>query len=200
MNTLLQDARVGLRMLLKKPCVTLVVVLALALGIGANTAIFSVVNTILLRPLPYKDADQLIWLAETNPTAEIKEETLSPPNYLDWKTQSESFEDMGAFASTRITLTGLGGEPERLSGALVTDGFFSVLKAQPKIGRLFTPDEDKPGKGNVIVLSSGLFGRRFGSDPNVVGSSITINGSPFTVIGVMPADFKTPKPDDRRPP
>jgi len=200
MNTLLQDARYSLRLLLKKPGFTLVVVLALGLGIGANTAIFSVVNTILLRPLPYPNADELIWLRETNVAAAIKEETLSPPNYRDWKGQSESFEDMGAFASTRLTLTGGGAEPERLSAAYVTEGFFSVLQAQPRIGRTFTPEEDTPGNGRVIILSHGLFERRFGSDPKIIGTSITINGNPYTVVGVMPKDFITPKPDDRTPP
>jgi putative ABC transport system permease protein len=200
MNTLLQDARYSLRVLWKKPGFTFVVVLALGLGIGANSAIFSVVNAVLLRPLPYKDSDQLIWLRETNPSADIKEESLSPPNYRDWKAQSESFEDMGAFASTRLTLAGGSAEPERLNAAYVTDGFFSVLKAEPRIGRTFIPQEDTPGNGRVIILSQGLFERRFGSDPNIIGSSITINGNPYTVVGVMPKDFVTPKPDDRRPP
>ena len=200
MNTLLQDVRFSLRMLLKKPGFTFIVVLALALGIGANTAIFSVVNTILLRPLPYKNSARLIWLRETNPTADIKEESLSPPNYLDWKTQSQSYEDMGAFASTRVTLTSGSGEPERLNAAYVTDGFFSVLGAEPQIGRTFTPEEDKPGNNRLVILSSGLFERRFGSDLNLIGNAITINGNPYTVVGVMPKDFITPKPDDRRPP
>jgi len=200
MNTLLQDLRFSLRMLLKKPGFTLVVVLALALGIGANTAIFSVVNTILLRPLPYKNSDRLIWLRETNPSADIKEETLSPPNYLDWKTQSQSFEDMGAFASTRVTLTSGSGEPERINASYVADGFFSVLGAEAQIGRTFTPEEDKPGNARVIILSNGLFERRFGSDPNLIGNAITINGNPYTVVGVMPKGFISPKPDDRRPP
>ncbi len=200
MNTLLQDVRFSLRMLLKKPGFTFVVVLALALGIGANTAIFSVVNTILLRPLPFKNSDQLIWLRETNPSADIKEESLSPPNYLDWKTQSQSFEDMGAFASTRLTLTSGSGEPERINAAYVADGFFSVLGAEAKIGRTFTPEEDKPGNARVIILSNGLFERRFGSDPNLIGNTITINGNPYTVVGVMPKEFMNPKPDDRRPP
>jgi putative ABC transport system permease protein len=200
MNTLLQDARFSLRMLFKKPGFTLVVVLSLGLGIGANTAIFSVVNTVLLRPLPYKDSDQLIWLREQNPSAGIKEETLSPPNYMDWKTQSESFVDMGAFASTRLTLTSGSGEPERINAAYVADGFFSTLNAEPRIGRTFTPEEDKPGNARVVILSTGLFERRFGADTNLIGNTITINGSPYTVVGVMPKDFMTPKPDDRRPP
>src|SRR6185503_17463515 len=159
MNNLLQDARFSLRMLLKKPGFTSVVVLALGLGIGANTAIFSVVNTILLRPLPYKNSDRLIWLQEKNPGADIKEETLSPPNYLDWKSQSEGFEDMGAFASTRLTLTSGEGEPERINAAYVADGFFSTLQAEPRIGRTFTPEEDKPGNNRVIILSDRLFAR-----------------------------------------
>ena len=200
MDDLLQDARFGFRMLWKKPGFTVVVVLALGLGIGANTAIFSVVNTVLLRPLPYKNSDRLVWLSEQNQNAGIKEETLSPPNYLDWKTQSESFEDMGAFASSRLTLTSGSGEPERINAAVVTDGFFSVLQAEPRIGRTFTPDEDKPGKNRVIILSEGLFARRFGSDPSIIGSPITINGNAYTVVGVMHKTFMPPRPDDRRPP
>ncbi|MGA9774079.1 MAG: ABC transporter permease [Blastocatellia bacterium] len=200
MNSLLQDVRFSLRMFAKKPGFAFVVVLALALGIGANTAIFSVVNTVLLRPLAYRNSDRLIWLRETNPSADIKEETLSPPNYLDWKTQSQSFEDMGAFASTRVTLTSGSGEPERINAAYVADGFFSVLGAEAKIGRTFTPEEDRPGAQPVAVLSNGIFERRFGSDSNLIGNTITVNGHAFTVVGVMPKDFQTPKPDDRRPP
>ncbi|HJQ22475.1 MAG TPA: ABC transporter permease [Blastocatellia bacterium] len=197
METLWHDLRFALRTLLKKPGFTFVLVLALALGIGANTAIFSVVNAVLLRPLPYKQADRLVWIWGTNPRNDIEHETASAPDYHDWKTQGQSFEEMGAFVNTRLTLTG-SGEPERYDAAYVTDGFFEVLGVPAAIGRTFTPDEDKPNGPRVIILSQGLWQRRFGGDANIVGQAITINGRPFTVVGVMPAHFKHPRPESNR--
>jgi putative ABC transport system permease protein len=197
MEILWHDLRFAFRTLIKKPGFTFVLVLALALGIGANTAIFSVVNAVLLRPLPYKHAERLVWIWSTNQLNEIEHETASPPDYNDWKTQNQSFEEMGAFVNTRLTLTG-SGEPERYDAAYVTDGFFDVLGAQAEIGRTFTADEDKPNSDRVVVLSHGLWQRRFGGDPKIVGNAITINGRPFTVIGVMPADFKQPRPEANR--
>ncbi|MFL6277890.1 MAG: ABC transporter permease [Blastocatellia bacterium] len=197
MEILWHDLRFAIRTLLKKPGFTFVLVLALALGIGANTAIFSVVNAVLLRPLPYKQADRLVWIWGTDPKDDIDHEVASPPDYNDWKTQGQSFEEMGAFANTRLTLTG-SGEPERYDGAFVTDGFFEVLGVPAARGRTFTPDEDKPNGPRVIILSHGLWQRRFGGDPNVIGQSITINGNPFTVVGVMPAHFKHPRPESNR--
>ncbi|MFL6213550.1 MAG: ABC transporter permease [Blastocatellia bacterium] len=197
METLWHDLRFATRTLVKKPGFTFVLVLALALGIGANTAIFSVVNAVLLRPLPYKDAERLVWIWETNPKNDIAQESASPPNYNDWKAQNQSFEEMGAFVNTRMTLTG-SGEPERYNAAYVTTGFFEVLGVPPQIGRTFTPDEDKPNSANVIVLSYGLWQRRFGGDPGIIGNAITINGRPFTVVGIMPAEFKHPRPEANR--
>ena len=197
MEILWHDLRFAIRTLVKKPGFTFVLVLALALGIGANTAIFSVVNAVLLRPLPYKQADRLVWIWGTNPLNDIEHETASAPDYNDWKTQGQSFEEMGGFANTRLTLTG-SGEPERYDGAYVTDGFFEVLGVQPAIGRTFTPEEDKPNSSRVVVLSHGLWQRRFGGDPGIIGQAITINGNPVTVVGVMPADFKHPRPESNR--
>src|SRR5436853_3055782 len=197
METLWHDLRFAVRTLIKKPGFAFVLVLALALGIGANTAIFSVVNAVLLRPLPYKHAERLVWIWGTNPRNDIDFETASAPDYNDWKTQGQSFEMMGASVNTRLTLTS-NGEPERYDAAYVTDGFFDVLGAQAEIGRTFTADEDKPNSGRVIVLSHGLWQRRFGGDPKIVGNAITINGSPFTVVGIMPADFKHPRPEANR--
>jgi putative ABC transport system permease protein len=199
MNSLIQDLRFSFRMLLKKPAFTLIVAFALALGIGANTAIFSVINAVLLRPLPYKNPENLVWLRETNPKSDIKDEPASPPNYLDWKTSGQSFEDMGAFVSTTLTLSS-GGEPERIPAVYVTEGFFSVLGVSAAAGRVFTPEEDKPGSNRVILLSHSLFNRRFGADPSIIGNAITINGNPYTVVGVLPANFKNPRPADRKPP
>lgn len=194
METFFQDVKFGLRMLAKRPAFTLIAALALALGIGANSAIFTVVNAVLLRPLPYAQADRLVWIWGTNPANNIAEETASAPDYADWKKFSQSFEDMGAFARTSVILTGEG-EPERLLGGVVTDGFFSVLGVQTKLGRTFTPEEDLPNAERVVILSEGLWQRKFGSDPQAAGKSITLNGNPTTIVGVLPADFRNPRPD-----
>jgi len=198
METFLKDLRYAIRMMFRNPGFTSVAVIALALGIGANTAIFSVVNSLLLNPLPYKDASRLVWIWETNPGAGIEEETASPPNYKDWKTQSESFEEMAAFARTRLTLTGEG-EPEIFMAGIVTDGFFATLGAQPKLGRVFLAEEDIPGAERAVILSEGVWQRRFGADPEILGRKITLSGNPYTIVGVMGADFYNPRPGDPQP-
>jgi putative ABC transport system permease protein len=198
METFLKDLRYAFRMMLKNPGFTAVAIIALALGIGANTAIFSVVNALLINPLPYKDASRLVWIWGSNPGRDIEQETASAPDYIDWKTQNQSFEEMGAFSRTRVTLTGEG-EPEIFLGAVVTDGFFATLGAQPRIGRLFLPEEDKPGAERRVILSEGLWQRRFGGDPQILERKITLNGNPFIVVGVMPADFLNPRPGDTQP-
>jgi putative ABC transport system permease protein len=198
MNEIIQDLRYGIRLLFKNPAFTLIAVFTLALGIGANTAIFSVVNALLLRPLPYKDADRLVWIWGSNPKNGIPEEVASAPDYADWKKLSESFEDMGAFSRTAQILV-TDGEPERLMGGAVTDGFFSTLQAQPILGRVFTPDEDKPGAERRVILSQGLWQRRFGADPEILNKTITLNGNPHVVVGVMGVDFINPRPGDLQP-
>ena len=195
METLFKDIKYAVRMLVRKPGFSVVAIVTLGLGIGANTAIFSLVNGILLRSLPYKSAERLVWIWGTNPKNDIEHETASLPDYHDWKTQSQSFEEMGGYANTRLTLTG-NGEPERFAAAYVTDGFFDVLGAEAEVGRTFAPDEDKPGGNSVVIISHGLWQRRFGGDPNVVGTAITVNGKPTTLVGVMPRHFKHPRPDD----
>lgn len=199
METFLKDLRYALRMMLKNIGFTAVAIVALALGIGANTAIFSVVNALLINPLPYKDASRLVWIWETNPGAGIEEEVASAPNYNDWKTQSQSFEEMGSFARTRLTLTG-DGEPEIFFAGIVTDGFFSVLGAQPRLGRIFLQEEDRPGAERRVILSEGVWQRRFGADPDIIGRNITLSGNPYTIVGVMPSNFYNPRPGDPRPP
>jgi putative ABC transport system permease protein len=181
-------------MLAKRPGFTLIAALALALGIGANSAIFTVVNAVLLRPLPYPQADRLVWIWGTNPANNVPEETASAPDYADWKKFSQSFDQMGAFARTSVILTGEG-EPERALGGLVTDGFFSVLGTEAKLGRTFTPEEDLPKAQPVAILSEGLWQRKFGSDPQIIGKSIIINGNSTTIVGVLSADFRNPRPD-----
>jgi putative ABC transport system permease protein len=196
MSTIWQDIRYGMRMLWKSPGFTLVAVLALALGIGANTAIFSVVNAMLLRPLPYQDSDRLVVLWETNPSlANVFLRThneASPANYLDWKQQQTVFEDIAAYRWNDYNLTGSGDTPEQLTGNPVTANLFDVLKVKPLIGRTFRPEESDPKSDRVAVLSYGLWQRRFGGDANIIGKSLTLNGNPTTVVGVMPADFEFP--------
>ncbi|MEK6321114.1 MAG: ABC transporter permease [Acidobacteriota bacterium] len=198
METLLQDLRYGLRTLAKKPGFTAAALIALALGIGANSAIFSVVNAILLRPLPYNAPDRIVAFWENNLPNDIKKESTSGPNFTDWKDQAESFEAMAAFHRTSPILSG-DGEPERIQGCAVTDGFFSVLKVEPALGRVFLPDEIQPGKNRVVILSDGMWRRRFGSDQNIIGKTVTLSGNPYTVVGVMPSYFRNASPDTRQP-
>jgi putative ABC transport system permease protein len=192
METLLQDIRYGVRMLMKRPSFTLIAVIALALGIGANTAIFSVVNAVLLRPLPFPQAERLMNVWETNPSRGQKRSAVSYPDFADWRAQNQVFEYVSTYHDSDFILTG-GSEPLRLSGAVVNADLFPLLGAQPSLGRTFRPDEDKPGEhGRVVVLSQGLWQRQFGADPNVVGRAVTLNGQSYTVVGVMPAGFQFP--------
>jgi putative ABC transport system permease protein len=196
MDTLIQDLRFGIRMLLQKPGFTIVALIALALGIGANTAIFSVVNTILIRPLPYTESDKLVWIWEENPASDIKREPASGPNFTDWKNQNSVFENMTGFTKYNPILTE-SGEPERITGTIVSSSFFDVLKAQAAMGRTFLPEEDQKGKDKVVVLSQGLWQRRFGADPKILGNSIKLNGNSFTVVGIMPPSFENPLPGEQ---
>jgi putative ABC transport system permease protein len=191
MTTLIQDLRYGIRMLFKQPGFTIVAVLALTLGIGANSAIFSVVNAVLLRPLPYPDSERLVVLRERSP--QIEGMSVAYPNFIDWREQNSAFEDIGVFRRQSYNLTG-SGEPERLIGWQLSADVFPVLKVTPGIGRLFTYDEDKPGANPVVVLSHGLWQRRFGGDPNILEQTMTLDGRSFSVIGIMPPGFQFPRP------
>ncbi len=191
METLLQDLRYTVRVLLKKPAFTAIVVLALAIGIGANTAIFSVVNAILLRPLPYKNFDRISMVWMDNPKLGVAEDWHSYPNYVDYKLQNQVYEDMAAFNNRSFNLTGVG-DPIRILGAWNTASLFSVLGVEPLMGRVFTEEEEEPGKDLVVVLSNGLWRSRFGSNPNAIGQAISMNGANRTVIGVMPPGFSFP--------
>src|SRR5271157_556165 len=182
-----QDVRYGLRVLAKNRGFTAVAVVALALGIGANTAIFSVVNTVLLRRLPYRDPDRLVWVTQFIPAQ--GNTLVFDSDYLAWLRQNQVFDGMAAYRSPDFTLTGAG-DPERLEAARVTAGFFSVLGVEPMLGRGFLPAEDRPGGPQVCVLSHELWQRRFGADPTIVGWSITLDGKPYIVLGVMPARFE----------
>lgn len=188
METLLKDVRYGVRMLVRNPGFTVVSVIALALGIGANAAIFSVVNGVLLRPLPFKDPDRLMMIRETK-LPQFPEFSVAPGNFLDWKKQNTVFERLVAFRGSSLNLIGTG-DPERLRGLNVTEGFFAMLGAQPQLGRDFLLEEDQPGHNNVVILSHGLWQRRFGGDFKILNQVITLNGQSYTVIGVMPATFR----------
>jgi putative ABC transport system permease protein len=178
------------------PGFTIVALLVLALGIGANTAIFSVVNAVLLRPLPYPGADRLALIWETDLKDGIKREGPSGPNFLDWKEQSQSFEEMGLLEVGTGTITGEG-EPEQVTGLRVTTNFLSMLGARTVLGRGFTAAEGAgQGRYPVAVLTNGYWKHRFGSDPRVIGRAFTMNSEPYTVIGVLAPDFYQPLPSD----
>lgn len=192
MNTLLQDIRFGLRMLLKSPSVSIVATIALALGIGANTAIFSVVNAVLLRPLPFPDPDSLVAIYETDTQRGQQRGAHSYPNFFDLRAQNTVFERVACYHSADYIMTGRG-EPARLQGSVVTADLFPLLGVAPVLGRTFHPDEDKPSQGGrVVMLSHDLFQKRFNADPSIVNQAITLDGRSFTVVGVMPPSFEFP--------
>jgi putative ABC transport system permease protein len=192
---LLHDLRYAVRMQRKNPAFTIIAVIALALGIGANTAIFSVVNTVLLRPLPYKDPERLAMVWEDDTRHGYPRDTPAAANYVDWRDQNQSFEGMAAIADESFNLTG-SGDPERLEGRRVSANLFPLLGVEPEIGRVFTATEDQPGSQRVVLLSYGLWQRRFGGDPGIVGKPLTLNGETYIVTGVMPARFQFPSNDD----
>jgi putative ABC transport system permease protein len=187
MRTVWQDMRYAVRMLLKSPGFTLVTILALALGIGANTAIFSVVNAVLLRPLPYPTAERLAILSEWS--QQVPNMSVSYPNFLDWREQNQVFEQIAAFRGAGYILTGAG-EPERISAQEVSASFFPVLGASPAMGRNFAPAEDQPGGNRTAIISYGLWQRRFGANPEIIGQNLMLNNESYTVIGVLPATFQ----------
>ena len=188
METWLQDLRHGLRVLASQPAFTAVAVASLALGIGANTAIFSVTNALLLRPLPYEDADRIAILWQRSPGLGVAQDWFSTGQYLDIKTDNQVFTDVAATIGASVNLTG-NGVPERIDGARVSSSLFPLFGAKAAAGRVFSADEDTPGKPPIVILSNGFWKRRFGSDPSVVGRSLTLNGNAFTIVGVMAADF-----------
>jgi putative ABC transport system permease protein len=191
LDTLFQDVRYGLRTLGKSPGFTAVAVLTLALGIGANTAIFSVIHAVLLSPLPYDKPDRIVLVWESNPAAGFNQFAVAPPNYVDWRRDSSSFEFMASVARGTFNYTG-GAEPERLDGARVAAPFFAVFGVQPALGRTFLPEDDVPGKAHAVVLGHGFWMRRFGGDRNILGKALTLDGQPYSVIGVMPEGFQFP--------
>jgi predicted permease len=182
-----QDLRYGFRTLRKDPGFTAVAMLALALGIGANTAIFSVVNGVLLRPLSFPDPDRVLMIYESN--AEFNRASVAYPNYLDWRRESRFFTDMGAVRNDDFNFTGAG-QPERVSGKYVSASFFPVLGVTPLLGRSFLPEEDRRGAACAVVLSYGFWEERFGGDANILGKTLTLNAVRCAVAGILPADFR----------
>ena len=198
LETLFQDVRFGLRMLLKHKGFTAVAILALGLGVGANTAIFSLVNGVLLRPLPFPDAERIIYFEGKNPALGITESNISYLDFTDWSQQTDLFASTAAYWVGNADLSGDGAEPEAVPRAGVTVGFFSVLGVQPVLGRSFVAEDDKPasfngGRGTVAIISHGLWKRRFGSDPAIIGRQVIMKSRPLTVIGVMPPGFEYPE-------
>ena len=191
LDDLQRDVRHGLRTLVRNPGFTVAVVLTLALGIGANTAIYSVVNAVLLRPLPYPDPDHLVRLWSTHARTNRWGDWVSYPDFKDWREQNRNFEDMAAYRFWLFNVTG-GEYPEVVPGVYVTHNLFSVLHAKPMLGRSFLSEEDQPGRNQVVILSFGLWQRRFGSDPGLVGRTVTIGDQSHTVVGIMPPGFGFP--------
>ncbi|HEV2863959.1 MAG TPA: ABC transporter permease [Pyrinomonadaceae bacterium] len=187
MKYLLQDIRFGLRLLSKNRTMTAITILAMALGIGASSSMFSLVNNIFLRPLPFKEPDRLAKLTETNPRLMIDQSEVTGPDFLEWRAQSRLFEHLAAVQLIGFSLQGIN-EPEQLSGAKVSPDFFKVLGVQPILGRGFLPEEEQLAASRVLVLSEQLWKRRFDSDPNVIGRAVTVSGESFTVVGVMPSE------------
>jgi len=196
MGTLVQDVRYAIRMMGKNPGFTVIAVLTLALGIGANTAIFSVVNGVLLRPLPYPQPSQLVVLSENNKNFERS--SISYPNFLDWQRRNSTFAAIAAYRNDDFSLTG-SGEAERVRVGMVSAGFFEILGVNPVRGRLFTPEEDLRGGPRVALISAGLWQSKFGSAPEVVGKTITMDGRGYTVIGIVPVAFHLESTNFHRP-
>ena len=194
METLWQDLRYGVRMLGKSPAFTAIAVLTLALGIGANTAIFSVVNGVLLHPLPYEDPDRLVVVWNELPQEGLPQLWFSEPELIDYRQRQQSFEGMAAFSGGGGNLTG-SGEPLRVTAANVSANFFPLLRVDAFLGRTFTPEEDTPRNDRVTVLGHGFWQRRFGGDPTIIGETVSLSDNPYTVVGVMPSGFAFPDGD-----
>ena len=191
MQTLWQDIKYGCRMLVKSPGFTAIAVIALALGIGSNTAIFSIADAFLLKPVNIPDPEHLVIAGEIAPQQTEGLNSVSPANFADWKQQVKSFESMGTFQWDEVSLTGVG-LPEKVQGFQVSSNFFTLCNVQPIAGRVLLPEEEQPGHDGVVVLSQRLWERRFGADMNLIGRDIHLDGRPYTVVGIMPRKFDFP--------
>jgi ABC-type antimicrobial peptide transport system permease subunit len=190
---MIREFRLAFRSLVKTPGFTLVAVITIALAIAANTAVFSLVNALLIRPLPFKAPQELVLLFEKFAAQGLDQIPVSAPEYLDWEKQTRSYERIAAFNFADFNLTG-GDMPERIQGAVVTPSLFALLGVAPIKGRVFNDTEFGEGNDGVVVISERLWRRRFNSDPQLVGSQVSVNGRSFTVVGIMPANFEFPLP------
>src|SRR5258705_12261936 len=192
MANLRNDIRYALRNLIKRPGFTIIAVVTLALGIGANSAIFSAINALLLRPLPFPELERVVDLWDKMPSRGVAHNEVAMANYLDWKAQNQSFDQLALYRWWSANLTGIE-PPERIQGFLVTANFLDSLGMKPIMGRNFYEEENQPGKDDVAVITHSLWQRRFGGDPNIINKTITLNSITRTVIGVMPERFNFPK-------
>jgi putative ABC transport system permease protein len=193
MNSLWQDIRFGMRMLFKHRLTTLVCVVALALGIGANTAIFSLAEAFLLHPASFENADRIVALVESRPRQNIDMNSVAPATYLEWGKEAQSFDQMGAYAWDEVSLTG-DGNPQKVQAFHITANFFEMLGVQPQLGRAFLPEEEVPGHNQEIILGHALWEQRYAGDPNIVGKNVKIDGKSYAVVGVMRKGFDFPMP------
>src|SRR5690349_2569684 len=191
MDTVLQDLRFAIRTLLKNRGFATVAIVTLAMGIGATTAIFSVVNAVLLRPLGYREPSELFLINQVGATANVGRIRFTPLDFVDFRTRTRSFESMAAHTGTGFTFTGEG-DPELVIGQLVTAELFDLLGVRPMLGRTLRSDENEAGNDAVMMLSHALWQRRFGGDSSVVGRTTTVNGRAYTIVGVMPPEFSYP--------
>jgi hypothetical protein len=192
MRELIAELRQSCRSLLKTPSFSIFVIGALVLGIAANTTIFSLVDSLLLKPLQFRDASRLVEIWENAPLLGFAENTPSPGNFFEWKRRNHVFSDMAALTGDIFALTG-DGPPQQLEGSHVSHNLFAMLGVQPALGRGFLPGEDRKGGPSVVIISASLWRQRFGSDPSIVGRTIRLNGEPFQVVGVMPEAFSFPE-------
>src|SRR5215471_8987529 len=190
MTTLLQDLRYSARMLRKSPSFTVIAALTLALGIGATTAIFSVADALLWKPLPLPGLDRLTMALEQHEKHKGDWNVVAPANYLDWKAQNTVFEGMCFYRWGAANLTSATGDPERVQSFPVSANFFDVVGVKPALGRTFLPEEEQPGREDVVVLGYGLWQRRFAGDPSILGGTVQLDSRTYKVIGVMPKDFE----------
>ena len=195
MESLFQELRFGFRLLVKQPGFSAVAILTLALGVGANSAIFSVVDAVIFKPLPFNQPERLVAVWERDLKKGDDHDSVMPANYLEWKNRNQVFEEMAAYAGASVNLTGLA-EPERVRAARVSASLFNLLQVRPELGRVFLADEDQPGQQRVVVISNGLWKRNFGGDREVIGQTITLNNQDYTVVGVMPTGFELPLNED----
>lgn len=191
MDNLLQDLKYALRSLKNSRGVTALAVLALALGVGANTAVFSLLNTVVLQPLPYKNPQNLVQIWQSFPELGLNRVPVSAPEYIDYQQHSRSFEQIAAYQYQLVNRTAAM-QPEQIQGMNVTAGLFPALGASAALGRTFLPEENLAGGARVVMLSHGYWQRRFGSDPQALGASLVLNSETYTVIGIMPPDFRFP--------